>query len=1214
MNSAETGNNDWREVIVGRPEQREAIYSDATLTVVSAGAGTGKTHTLAQRFAWLLASDPDCGVDEILVMTFTEKAAREMRERIKSTVEKWFAAYPRELPHLKRSVRYMDDAAISTIHAFAMKVIRESALELDVDPTASIIPAPKEDLWWESLSSALGSLTPKPLLRLLDDTWKDRAEQLFSEPEFAAFISLYTPENLSKAARRSGDVLGSIGKSPEDLWNQTSENLLLDVSSMGDYMRSVMELWMTRVLPEIAPEQRDKPETTLRRLVEILLQYSELEIDENNSREFCRLLFKEGLAKLPPSGKVKTAVTHALAEPLKEWRDREVRNYFKAKLPTEEEQFIAGLLNRTCALGWQCWDALRLREGTLSMNDLIRYAGEVLEKSPSYGGRYRHILVDEFQDTDRLQDRLLTSLWREGENTLFLVGDLKQSIYRFRHADLHIFQSYILKARNDTSGRYRYITLDRSYRTKGGLLSSFNDIFSGLWADGLEKGSSMTYEPLRGPDDEEWWSERNSPELLPLFETYLSATGNMPEEALEREEKDNVTGARLTLFRGLANSIADIYARKDKVWGISDGKPGHREVCWRDFAVLVPARGVYPLVERAFGEIGVPYVLSASKSYFSRGDVADVTALISLLADPENPTHLAGWISSPLSGASYLDAARCLEEALSQKKKMEQLPLADIVKVWLPEVWENIMRLRKLALLRGVSFAILDLLRRPFFLYFYEPRQRRSVVANLIRLSQAAGEYESSEGASLTGFADYLQMISLSDGHTEEPDVTDEDEDAVRVLTIHSSKGLEYPIVAVLCGDIKGGKSDNIIISPRYGIAPKKLPAFLKVDTGENGKKEADTVTSLWHRDSEKEKGAAEHERLYYVALTRARDKLFLCDTGRYDKEAGECKRDSFAPFMREVLDTVYSDSSATLKYLRYHEQPKSLRVCGEQAEQSSEALELPEIYPAKLGRLSASAYAMLAWCPLAYRIAYRQGRSMAWMVTGDGAGADADQEEGGADFGSLAHWILSRWDFDAETLDIWLPHTETEAYSETRRALPPYLREIFSKEAVRDELREMLSRYAGGDEGRKLARLAAKDGLEREVSFNVPDEGLSLIGSVDIMWEEGDALHIRDWKTASESVAPVGYYEAQLNFYAYAVYRFRKNRGLPERDIKIALNYLRPDESTSCAYHVAVTELEGIGRDVHKAAELALSGEFKQETAKCENCPWKKFCVAKIW
>lgn len=1197
MSNADTRTQEWYKVIIGRPEQKEAITSDASLTVVSAGAGTGKTHTLAQRFAWLLASDTECGVDEILVLTFTEKAAREMRERIQSTVVKWREAYPQELKHLEKSIKYMDDAYISTIHSFAMKIIRESALALDVDPTASIIPAPKEELWWERFSKALGFLSPKTILPLPDGEWEARAQGLFSEAVFSDFISEYGPDVLAKAAKTASEVLGSAGKTPDALWNQSDDNIMGDVGSMRDYPRSVRELWMTRVLPEITAEMRETP-GRLTRLIEILDEYSGLEANGENCPGFCRLLFDEGISNLQ-GGKVilKNAINTALGEPLKEWRDRELRNFLKTEAPSGEEKLAASLLNRTCALGWYCWDALRSQDGVLSMNDLIRYAGEVLEKTPSYSAKFKHILVDEFQDTDRLQDKLLASLWREGSNTLFIVGDLKQSIYRFRHADLRIFQDYIMKARDGGEHKYKYITLDRSYRTKGELLGSFNDIFSNLWSGGLEKGTSMTYEPLGAPEDEAWWEERNAPELQPVFEAYLSAAGNMPEEALEQGQKDNVDTARLTLFKELGRRMADIHLKKSRIWDKSGPAPGFREVRWSDFAVLVPARNVYSLLEKAFGEIGVPYVLCTNKNYFSRGEVADASGLVSLLADPQNPLYLAGWISSPLSGASHGDAESCIREAWRLKKRGEKLPLAEVVKIKLPEVWGEIERLRKLAQLRGVSSAILDLLRKPYFLSFYEPQQRRGVIANLTRFSQLADEYESSEGISLAGFADYLSMITLAEAEKETPDITDEDEDAVRVLTIHSSKGLEYPVIAVLCGNGGWSASGPVFVSARYGAAPVRIPAFLGGDSEDKY-----TVTYLWYSDSEKEKEAAERERLFYVALTRARDKLFLCATGNYDKKTGEIKQESFGTFMNTVLGTKYNGASVAPKHVAYSGrggfQPRNM----EQPSQKTTAMNLPDISPAKLARLSASAYAMLAWCPRAYRIAYRQGRNLQWVVK-------SDEEQGGADFGSLAHWILSRWDFDAATLENWLPQYGTAAYEKIRLSIPPYIREIFGKAAVRDELAGMLSRYAASEEGKKMSVLAAEGRLSRETPFLAHDGQLTLVGSIDIMWEDEKGLHIVDWKTTAEETAPGEYYDGQLSFYAYAAWICKKKAILPGRNISAVLNYLRADSPKAEAISFDEEKLSETGVRIHAAAELALSGSFAGEPGKCVKCPWRGDC-----
>ena len=225
-----SGGPRWHSLIKGTEAQIEALTSDKYLTVVSAGAGTGKTQTLAQRFAWLLASDPECGVGEVLVLTFTKKAAREMQERIKGTLERWYAECPDELAHLKSRIEGIDDAYISTIHSFAMKIIRESGLALDIDPTASIMPAPKADIWWREFASMLSSASEERILAALPAEWRARASELMREPEFIEMLNAFGPEAVAEAAKSCSEKLYCAGQSPESLW----EHCLLYTSDAAD--------------------------------------------------------------------------------------------------------------------------------------------------------------------------------------------------------------------------------------------------------------------------------------------------------------------------------------------------------------------------------------------------------------------------------------------------------------------------------------------------------------------------------------------------------------------------------------------------------------------------------------------------------------------------------------------------------------------------------------------------------------------------------------------------------------------------------------------------------------------------------------------------------------------------------------------------------------------------------------------------------------------
>ena len=1189
----------WQSCVEGLPEQVAAVVSPASLTVVSAGAGTGKTQTLSQRFAWLLASDPGLRADEILVLTFTEKAAQEMRDRIVKTLKRWHEAHRSELPHLQESIDFIDDACISTLHSFAMKVIRESGLALDLDPAASIIPAPREDVWWNDFSEALSSLDCEPLKRLLPDLWRQRADELFAEDDFGDFVTSCTVEVLSAAAREAAEKLASSGRSPEDLWNQTDEALMLNVEDeAARCLPEIRETWCGVVMPAIGAKlAADSSSAFAAGLADFEAWRYENEGPEK-LHEFAAKLLGEALAKLPGNSKLKGAIEEALGCSLKDWRDAMRLSLLKATPPSEAEVRVRTLLNRICALGWQCWDELRRAENSLSHGDLIAYANIVLAKTPDYACKFRHILVDEFQDTDRMQDEMLKHLWRPGCSTLFVVGDLKQSIYRFRHADLSIFQSYIKRARECRDGSCLYVTLDRSFRTRESLLQRFNSVFGEMWRGGLEEGTEMVYEELKSPEplepeQKKRIEERNRNGREPVLDVFIAV-----EERAEVKDKtgkkskwlktEGRTEMRERLFSRLASELEAMRAEGMSVWDKElRPEPGFRPVRWSDFAVLVPTRSVYPDIEKAFDAAAVPYALCTSRDYFARGEVSDVTNLISLLADPQDALALAGWLSSPFSGVGAAEAADWLAEASGGDGGAS---LAEIVAREKPSVLENICAMRRTAGLRGVSAVILELLKDQSSLAYYEPEQRRRVNANIACLASLASTYESSQGSSLAGCADYMSFAVSESRRQEEPDVTDEEQDCVKVLTIHAAKGLEYPVVAL--AGVEGGVAPpaGVSISVKYGAVVSCLPDYLLGDD----EKKVPTTAGVWFAESEKKADGAEKERLWYVAATRARDRLLLCGLQTRDAKGGLVPPDDKS-FLSSVLAARTNDQFCGLTYLEKSAPLPRRRQAVAAEAQEAVPLELKIVSPASLGRLSASAFAMLSWCPTAFRIAYRQGRDLEWTVKG-GEGS------GGSEFGSLAHWALAHWDFRPESLKLWLPED-----GECAVRLPFELREEFRSAGKRAEVRRLLAGFAASETGRELAELASENGLlRRETPFRVQDGDLLLVGATDLLWKQGDAIHIRDWKTTSEELAPKEYYDAQIDFYALAarLYFGKKN------SVDASLVYLRDLEANKKLAVYSEKLFTRIKQSVHNAATIALSGAFERRTDRCARCPWKNDCM----
>ncbi len=1193
----------------GLPEQIEAVTSMSPLTVVSAGAGTGKTQTLSQRFAWLLATDEKCTVDQILVLTFTEKAAREMHERIKETLVQWHSRSEKELSHLKNRIQRIDDAYISTIHSFAMKIIRESGLVLNIDPGASIVSKPVEELWWKTFSEIIDTLSLRRVKMTVTEKWAERAENLFSEEHFKDFVNYYGPEKLAEISRNASEKLGSFGRTPDDLWDQSTDELLSDVESRDQIYAEIWETWQERVFPAIRKELSEKPAKSLTRLSEIEYEYRGALPDMEKCRRFASALLEEGISNLQSCPrKIIASANEALGMPLKDWRDEKKKAAAMALPPSERETELMMLLCRTSALGWQCWESKRQREGILTNNDLIKYAGEVLRKSPDYGNKFKHILVDEFQDTDGLQDELLKGIWKEDVNTLFIVGDIKQSIYRFRHANLKIFQGYIDKARHPHGGCCKYITLDKSFRTRDKLVEKINSIFGSVWAEGIEKGSSMEYEPLSSPSSEEWWKERNANPIAPEFEVLISRQKrSFDDEKKKYVKEEKIFDTRVRLYKELASRIKDIHGSGKLIWDKKRGdEERFRPVKWSDFALLVPKRTFYEAIEDAFESEGIPYVLCTRRDYFTRGEIADLVNLISLLAEPDDPSYLAGWMASPLSGMPPGLAEEFLARSKAGRESGDLLLLSDIIRKEHPELISYLEEMKKRAELRGVSAIIRELLCSPEFLTSYEPEQRRRVRANISYMAEIAAEYEVSQGRSLAGCAEYMRFSVKESKQQEEPEITDEDNDAVNVLTIHSAKGLEYPVVALGGAEDRPKGPPSVDTSVRYGVIAKQMPDFLKYPE----KKEVLTVAGMWHEERETRALLEEDERFWYVASTRARDKLIICGLTKTDSSSGE----ELPPAKDSFLGMISSSREAGDKWTLCSEEEiapsykNKKRACG--GSTGSAYMLCPKIVsPAKLARLSASAYAMLSWCPTAYRLAYRQGRTMQWTLRG-GEGA------GGSEFGSLAHWVLSKWDFSNDTLSDLLPGGENDsAYEKVLKNVPYEVREEFRSALSRKQIREILCDYAMSEEGKRLSAFLSQKGetrLWRETPFRVLDDGLLMVGSTDIFWEEADRICLRDWKTTTEETAPGEYYVEQLKFYAYAMYVFRKEKGLPEKMIEIGINYLRSPSQKKKIIEMSGEALSSTGEKVHGAAVSALSDIFEARYELCSRCPWGDICSKK--
>ncbi|MDR3280554.1 MAG: UvrD-helicase domain-containing protein [Synergistaceae bacterium] len=1171
-----------------RPEQRQAICSLDPWIVVSAGAGTGKTRTLANRFAWLLASDPECRVDEILTLTFTNAAAAEMRERIRNTLKTWHAA---GVSHLKDSIDRLDEAYISTIHSFALRVIRESGVLLDIDPDSRIVDEPmehefREDLKWRLQTDTLGRMT-----ETLRDVWGEYARSLREDPSNISMLNYYGADAFAKLGNEACNVFGSMNRRPEDLMDPGDEAELAAQRRVARVMSNrwseTWDAWQLDIFPSLESELREnisgaKFPQTVKGFYD---RWSGAERTPESERLFFVSLITSALGSLPGKERLKSAIEDMLGCPLKTWRDERKSDavisstLFNDPMYGETERRTKNLLRGVTSLFWECWDETRKTRGALSFSDFVRYAGRILAINPLYSGRFRHVMIDEFQDTDELQDGIIRSIAKSGPEkpgaarTIFIVGDIKQSVYRFRHANPRLFAGYMKSSAP--------IGMSRSFRMSGRLMNSVNMVFGHIWRDGVltDDDVKIAYEPLLPPEDAPWWSERNGKRAPASPMEILVYTPIPPTE--DNPIKENAGTQRKKLASAAASRLWELMRDEAEIW--DKDNQSFRKLGWKDITILVRGRTPYPQIEEAFGEAGVPVVFNLGREYLNRGEVRDLACFLRALDMPDDEQALAGWLESPFSGME----PGVVHELINAAKDRRDSLRAVFYERY-PESASRLERFRGSARLYSPSRAVGMLLEDDSWLACYREDARGRALANIRRGFELLRGYEASCGISLSACADYLRREMRSGAAVDEPETASNDRDAVRVMTIHASKGLEFPVVLLMymesSANVNRNRSARAMVSRSLGVVASKLP-----DGNESARK-------MWHDAIERSEEFDENSRLLYVAMTRAQERLICCGL-----PAGRNKNGL------DWLSCVIGANEANGNPMPLIEATDDM-TGGENTASSSDRPDDPPppdcenhaIFPApSAAMLSATAYSLLSWCPSAYRIRYRQGRELKWeKYSGGGAG--------GADLGSLVHWALSRWNFDPSLLDEFFPDDITE--EKTSMALTeiaPRLRPVWRGRSNRRAARQWLESFALSDSCEELRRAHASGALVRELAFSV-DCGVNLVGSIDVFWEDERGCHVRDWKITPEESAPHELYTAQLDFYAMACHIARR---APRVDA--GLIYLRPSEESVREVR-AIENWDELSDLIRKSA-VHTNGPFKNSPQKCEMCPFSSHCAEKF-
>jgi ATP-dependent helicase/nuclease subunit A len=1051
------------------PEQERAVARRDGSLIVRAGAGTGKTTVLVERFVRAVIED-GAPVEAVLAITFTEKAAAEMKTRVRRRfVELGERAH----------ARAAEGAWISTVHGFCARVLRAHALSAGIDPDFRVLDALEAE-------------------RISADAFEAALEAFMgTDPERLEMVAAYTADALSDMVATAYANLRSRGQRRPRLEELPKPEI------GGQAAR--LEAAARAALAELGGARNGVTVTTaIGRLKDCLAL-----LERTPSGELAEPADLTGLSLNRNAKALCTATCDEYREALaayagvsdahKEHRDHSM---LSALLELYGERFERGKRARS---------ALDFDDLELLARDLLR-EHEGLRRQ--YAERFAHVLVDEFQDINRLQSSLLDLL---GRDNVFVVGDENQSIYGFRHADVGVFREHW--AASAAAGRAESVTVN--FRSRGEVLEAIDRCFASVWPD--------RFEPLReGPD-----ARAQAPRVDPCVELLVTDRDSGRKRWEEALGCDDPFGAsmhgapqwRAAEARLLAKHVDELRAAGD--WE------------WRDIVLLFRATTHMGYYERALEERGVPTHVVGGRGYWEQQQVADLRHWLAALANPLDELAVYSVLASPLAGLS-LDAVALIgmESKASGRdpwwllregdQLRELLPAADLRRA---DAFVELFASERRATAQVSLETLIDraVTRTGYDRHILALPAGRRRMANVRKLMRMAREYEADEGRDLRGFIDTLAERDTALPREGEAPLEAESLDAVRLMTVHRAKGLEFPVVCVADLGKEGHDDDDGLRISDGGLVGLRLASL--------GGKSLDSERLARIKREQKEAAEEEERRIFYVAVTRAREHLVVSGATDLEKRPEpDVLKEPMRWLMRGFAGAgVVELTPATVDELlpaadRTPVPPEPAPVGGDaQPELGLGTLPAPRALP--VSRLSYSGLEAYRRC--SYRFYLQRALRLPAVDPPFMEESAAEPGLGGLLRGTLVHELLERLDFQRPVVP---------GQAEVAELIESHGAEVRPEEV--EDLRAMIERFAGSELRERIAR-AERVRTELPFAFTLTPGGRSLLvnGVVDVHAAEPGGLLVVDYKSdALEGREPAEVtaadYSTQRLVYALAALR----------------------------------------------------------------------------
>lgn len=900
------GKTKWTE------EQLEVINHRNGNLLVSAAAGSGKTAVLVERIInMILDVNEKVDIDKLLVVTFTNAAASEMRERIGDAISKALENDPSN-EHLQKQILYLNRSNITTIHSFCLDVIKNNIHLIDLDPNFRI-----------------GDTTECQIIaqEAIDEVFENMYEKEFSNGKKSndnkRFLNL-----IDSFAERNGDnqvqsLILSVYNfamsfpNPKEWLDKSAEEFLIDenfdfieskwgeiiIESLKREVKEVVEI-MDKSVETVNPYLKyiDKAQKILIESDKIENIYSCLEKGWDCFIEEISNFSKEDYKKGKRLSKDDSDLIKEAWEDGKAYRDNaidkieDIVNLYKnryTKVIKEEIKSsypIVRAISDTVIEFWKKFNELKRERGIIDFNDIEHFALDILVEKDEYGNiipsetakryseEFKEIFIDEYQDSNLVQEALLSSISNKEVPNRFMVGDVKQSIYRFRQAKPEIFLEKYATYSKEKEVSGRKIMLYKNFRSRKNILDAVNFIFKNIMSKELGEIDYTDEEKLNVGANFKECDEENV--IVGGSCDVHIIDKKVNKESLSDEEIDDEDIDNIQLeARAIGKIIKELVGKNSegKIQKIFDKELGdYRQAKYKDIVILLRATSNWAnIFVEEFTNMDIPVYADTGTGYFDTIEIKTIISLLKVIDNPMQDIPLLAVLKSPIYNFTpeelidirIVDRSVSLYEAMKIYSENEGCDNRKVI-----DFLERLKEYQNKATYLSTDELLWYLYNETGY-YAYSAilpsgKQRQ---ANLRILFERAKQFEDTSFKGIFNFINFVEKLKKSDNDMGEAKTLSENTDVVRIMSIHKSKGLEFPIV--ICGGMgkKFNKMDmtrNILYHHELGYGPQVVNLETRL-----------SYPSIMKEALKKQMNIemlSEEMRVLYVAFTRAKEKLII--------------------------------------------------------------------------------------------------------------------------------------------------------------------------------------------------------------------------------------------------------------------------------------------------------------------------------------------------